>query len=337
MGQQWYYIARGKRGGPVSAANLKQMAAGGQLLPTDMVWTEKMAAWAPAASLKGLFRAGAVPPPPPPPVPLAPAPVVAPPPEPSVRHAARHAFRGFQDERLAQWWGFWIGVVAAGAAAYFSWHWASNPTITIGAAVVAFCVGGWIGYKCAWLLTVLLGLAILVAGVLIFINYQQENKPQEDGVKNAVFDPHSLDTTLHWMTVQGSKVTEADAKQNEVLSKEALEALSRTLATAEGNPVQWQATVASVGPAAVTVQSPSLGSGYALTFQLVALRRVTSDPEQRPGLVLPISPEQSRNLIAGQMISFTGRVSACRVERASGTSGNNLAFTLVVSEARVVD
>ena len=28
MGQQWYYIVRGTRGGPVSASDLKQMAAG---------------------------------------------------------------------------------------------------------------------------------------------------------------------------------------------------------------------------------------------------------------------------------------------------------------------
>jgi hypothetical protein len=135
------------------------------------------------------------------------------------------------------------------------------------------------------------------------------------------------------MEVQGGKVTEEDANKNEVLSKEAMEKLSRTLAGAEGKQVQWQATVESVAPAAVTLQSPSLRSGYPLTFGLVAAKPSPEAAEQPQGLVLPITAEQSRKLVAGQPITFTGRVRTCRAER----SGANLAFTLVVSEAGVVD
>jgi hypothetical protein len=189
--------------------------------------------------------------------------------------------------------------------------------------------GGLIGYKFAIVLTVLLALSILVGGVLLFIGYQEVKKAQQ----NAVFDAKSLSTTLLWLEAEGGKVTEVDAKKNEVMSKEAMEKLSRTLAGAEAKQVQWQVTVGSVTPAAVTVQSPSLGSGYPLTFGLVAARSSSDAAEQPDGLVLPITAEQSRKLIAGQPITITGRVRTCYAKR----SGANLAFTLVVSEARVVD
>src|SRR6516225_4826640 len=41
-GDQWYYGRGGKQYGPVSAAELKQMASGGHLSPTDMVRKEGM-------------------------------------------------------------------------------------------------------------------------------------------------------------------------------------------------------------------------------------------------------------------------------------------------------
>jgi hypothetical protein len=56
MANDWYYTQNGQPAqAPVSAAQLKQLAAAGQLQPTDLVWQEGMANWAPASSIKGLF------------------------------------------------------------------------------------------------------------------------------------------------------------------------------------------------------------------------------------------------------------------------------------------
>lgn len=60
MSEQWHYIRGNKQLGPVSAADLKQLASGGQLSPTDMVWNEGTPNWVPAANIQGLFASGAV-------------------------------------------------------------------------------------------------------------------------------------------------------------------------------------------------------------------------------------------------------------------------------------
>ncbi len=68
MANEWHFTLNGQPAdSPVSAAQLKELATGGQLQPTDMVWQEGMTGWAPASSIKGLFppsklRARAVPP-----------------------------------------------------------------------------------------------------------------------------------------------------------------------------------------------------------------------------------------------------------------------------------
>ncbi len=48
----WYYAKAGKRIGPLSTADLKQMASSGQLSPNDMVWKEGMASWIPLHQLR---------------------------------------------------------------------------------------------------------------------------------------------------------------------------------------------------------------------------------------------------------------------------------------------
>lgn len=59
MDQQWYYSQNGQKHGPISSAELKQLAAAGKLQPTDLIWKEGMAKWAAARSVKGLFPAEA--------------------------------------------------------------------------------------------------------------------------------------------------------------------------------------------------------------------------------------------------------------------------------------
>ena len=51
----WFFSKDGQQQGPVTAADLKQMAASGQLRPDDLVWKEGMAQWAKASQLKGVF------------------------------------------------------------------------------------------------------------------------------------------------------------------------------------------------------------------------------------------------------------------------------------------
>jgi hypothetical protein len=56
MANEWHYTLNGQPAAvPVTAAQLKQLAASGQLKPTDLVWQDGMLEWSPAASVKGLF------------------------------------------------------------------------------------------------------------------------------------------------------------------------------------------------------------------------------------------------------------------------------------------
>lgn len=72
MSSQWYVARNQQKSGPFSSEQLKQFVAAGQLVATDQVWKEGMAAWVPAAKLTGLFPAAvaavgtATPPMPPP-------------------------------------------------------------------------------------------------------------------------------------------------------------------------------------------------------------------------------------------------------------------------------
>ncbi len=55
MNKTWYYRRNDTQLGPVSVEELRQLAVSGQLSPTDLVWNEGMAEWAPASKVKGLF------------------------------------------------------------------------------------------------------------------------------------------------------------------------------------------------------------------------------------------------------------------------------------------
>jgi len=63
MAEQWY-VARDKdKFGPYTAARLKELAAQGRVLPTDMLHKEGEAKWVAANTVDGLFAAQVVPPP----------------------------------------------------------------------------------------------------------------------------------------------------------------------------------------------------------------------------------------------------------------------------------
>ena len=52
---QWYYARNDQQFGPVSAAELKQLADDGKLSPNDLLWREGMDSWNTAINLRGLF------------------------------------------------------------------------------------------------------------------------------------------------------------------------------------------------------------------------------------------------------------------------------------------
>ena len=53
---EWHYSRGNEQHGPVSSAQLKQMAAAGELLPTDLIWKDGMPGWIAAGKIKGLFE-----------------------------------------------------------------------------------------------------------------------------------------------------------------------------------------------------------------------------------------------------------------------------------------
>jgi hypothetical protein len=58
---QWYYARNDQQFGPVSAAELKQLADDGKLSPDDLLWREGMDSWNTAINLRGLFSDDAAP------------------------------------------------------------------------------------------------------------------------------------------------------------------------------------------------------------------------------------------------------------------------------------
>jgi hypothetical protein len=55
MPDDWYYVQKNQRLGPVSFAKLKAMAESGWLAPDDLVWRAGMGEWIPARDAEGLF------------------------------------------------------------------------------------------------------------------------------------------------------------------------------------------------------------------------------------------------------------------------------------------
>ena len=55
MAAEWRYSKDGQQHGPVSASDLMNLVESGDLLPTDLIWTEGMAEWKQAGKSKGLF------------------------------------------------------------------------------------------------------------------------------------------------------------------------------------------------------------------------------------------------------------------------------------------
>jgi GYF domain 2 len=55
-GTGYYYAHQGKTLGPVSADELRALAADGKLRPEDSLWKQGMPEWVPAGKIRGLFR-----------------------------------------------------------------------------------------------------------------------------------------------------------------------------------------------------------------------------------------------------------------------------------------
>jgi hypothetical protein len=57
--QEWHYIQNGTSRGPIAFSEMRRLAAGGELLPTDYVWAEGMVDWVTAETIAQLFPQGA--------------------------------------------------------------------------------------------------------------------------------------------------------------------------------------------------------------------------------------------------------------------------------------
>lgn len=239
----------------------------------------------------------------------------------------RQAYRDFQYEEIAQWWGGLLAVSAAAAAAWYTWASLHNPLVTLLATIVALPLGYCIGHKLSVFLSAVLALVVVTVAVFVFINHQTAQKTE----KEAAFDPKSLPTTLLWLKGKGQKVTESDQKNNEVLAREALDQLNRELAQVEGTQIQWEAQVQSVSPDAVILQVTT--EPMTVKLALTAGKEFPAQADSTDLRALPITPEQSRQLVSGQTVTFTGRLLVCRAER----SGASLVYTLRVVEARIVE
>jgi hypothetical protein len=55
MPHEWYYARGDQKQGPITDQQLRALATSGELQHTDLVWTEGMAEWRKASSVKGLF------------------------------------------------------------------------------------------------------------------------------------------------------------------------------------------------------------------------------------------------------------------------------------------
>lgn len=58
MADQWYVGRNGQKAGPYTTEQLRQLAAGGKLVPSDLLWKQGLANWVPLAQVKGLLAAG---------------------------------------------------------------------------------------------------------------------------------------------------------------------------------------------------------------------------------------------------------------------------------------
>jgi len=55
MSQEWWYATGDQKHGPITSEQLKTLARSGELMPSDLVWTEGMTDWRQASSVKGLM------------------------------------------------------------------------------------------------------------------------------------------------------------------------------------------------------------------------------------------------------------------------------------------
>jgi len=55
MASQWFYTQNGQRFGPYSSADLKALAASGEVHRETLVWKEGLADWVPAQQVEGMF------------------------------------------------------------------------------------------------------------------------------------------------------------------------------------------------------------------------------------------------------------------------------------------
>ena len=104
MAEEWFVGRNGQQSGPFSPAQLRQLAASGQVSKGDLVWKEGLSNWVAASSIRGLFPEGgqvsATPSARPGPRPVAPPPRA---PSPAEGGPTGGGFQGIDPAAIGQW------------------------------------------------------------------------------------------------------------------------------------------------------------------------------------------------------------------------------------------
>ena len=186
MSTEWFYTKDGEQLGPVSSKQLSQLAASGELQPTDLVWKEGAPDWKPASIVKGLFAETTTPPPP---VPADSA--AATPASPALGEAARGLFsavtakaKEFEDKATAAARG--LGDKAAEAAKAIEGNqWRepddgtpANPllaTLQARKRLIVFCIIG------LFVFSIGISLLLMLTGVIPGTGYSSYANIDENG------------------------------------------------------------------------------------------------------------------------------------------------------------
>jgi hypothetical protein len=137
---QWYYARNDQQFGPVSAAELKQLADDGKLAPDDLLWREGMDQWATAINLRGLFSPESTPAGSQPPVAAqgSPAPVASAPARPPATPNRGVALGSLLHGTQLMLWTLCVLVVLVGVVLFTRTFLASDDPSRVAAAAAVF-------------------------------------------------------------------------------------------------------------------------------------------------------------------------------------------------------
>jgi TM2 domain-containing membrane protein YozV len=162
----WFYSVNGQESGPVSARELKGLAAEHRLRPTDLVWKDGMSEWKPAAKVGGLFATGE-----PPPLPKATALATVVTPLVATSEATSPHYREFVNKRDPA--GV-CGLLLGGLAIHKFMLGQTTPAVILLVVNLLSFVGGFFTCGVLWIFTVGVGVISLIEGITYLTKSDEE-------------------------------------------------------------------------------------------------------------------------------------------------------------------